>query len=1768
MQQRAKNQLEPFQEQGLDAALARPAEIPLPMALGLALQLARALAPLHAAGIVHGDLRPANLLLAHTGDQVQLKLAAPGRAAAEDAALRPVGRDWAYLAPEQTGRMQRRADHRTDFYSLGVLLYRLLTGELPFQADDPLEWVHCHLARMPVPPHERVASVPAALSALVLKLLAKAPEDRYQSAAGLCADVEECLAQWQAGGAIAPFPLGRHDVAARFEIPSRLYGRGRETAALLAAFDSVATTGTPRLVTVAGPSGVGKSALIETLQPPALARRAHFIAGKFDQYQRDIPYTTLAQAFDGLVRQLLSESDAGIAGWRQAITEALAPNAQLMVSLIPRLELVIGPQPPVPELRPQQAQGRFQLVFRRFVGVFATHAHPLVLVLDDLQWADAATLALLADLATDADMHHLMLVGAYRANDIGDEHPLRRSLGAIRRAGGAVQQIMLGALSVADLAQLAGEALHGPPDEAGPLAQLVWDKTGGNPFFARQFLVALADEKLLQFDAAGGCWRGDLSRIRARGFTDNVADLMVSKHHRLPPETQQALARFACLGNAADAATLAIALQRHASAVRALLQPAEQAGLVCHADDGYAFLHDRVQETAYSLLPEAARPAMHLAIGRQLAAHLSPEALSERVFEVASQLNRGTALVESPQERERIAELNLMAAQRAKGAAAYVAALGYLSAATALLPTDCWERRHALSFAIQLAHAECEFLTGDPAQAEVRLAGLAQRAADLVELAAVACLRGQIFMTLGRLDLCIQVTLDYLHHVGITWSNPPTDDDVRREYETLRQRMGERPIEGLLDLPPMTDRIAAATLNVLNEAFAPACFSDRNLSCLVALRAGLISLEHGNGEASGAAYAMLAAVLASHFGDHQAALRIGEVGVALVERDQVERFKARVSMAFGLSVNFWVQPARSSIDHFQRCIASANRVGDPTYAAYGHHRTTAALLATGAPLAEVQSAAERALDFARRARFGLLTVLNTALLRLALTLRGLTPVFGSFAGPGFDEPGFVRQLEADPQLAYAHCRYWLRALQARYLAGDAAGALAASAKAESLVWMLQSSFEVIEYRTFTALSHAALWDTAAPADRPAHRRAVAASLEPLQRWAANCAENFADRAALVSAELARIEGREAEALRLYEEAIDAARDNGFVHGLAIACECAARFCLARGLKLAGTAYLEQAHHAYAQWGADGKVRQLESQHPPLRIPTARPAAVPMPAGASGLDLLSVAKASQAISGQIVLDELVDTLMRIVLESAGAQTGCLLLPRGEDLVLAAEAAVELQSVRVKRLQRLTPSPEQLPLTLIQYVRRSREAVLLTEASAGHPFTADAYFARQAPQSVLCLPILRQANLVGLLYLENRLANQAFPPERVQVLELLASQAAISLDNARLYADVRDSQARIRRLVDSNIIGIGFWDASGGFTDANDALLAMVGYSRHDLQSGVLNWECITPPEHRDGHARMNAALRASKGAAPVEREFLHKDGSHIPVLIGATFFDDSPDHGVAFVLDLTERALAQERLREQDHALQTARMQLAHVSRLTMLGELVSSIVHEVSQPLGALITSASACARWLATAPPHVAEARSALDNIAADGQRAREVIARIRALIKRQPVRNECLDLNREIQEVLALTEHESRTHGITLRTEFDERLPRVIGDRIQLQQVLLNLILNATEAMSTVNGRVRQLTVVSRCDSASTVIVEVRDTGGGFDATRTEQVFEAFYTTKPDGIGIGLSISRSIVEAHGGRLWASRNEPHGAVFLLTLPVAEAAGAPGAIRA
>jgi PAS domain S-box-containing protein len=1728
-------------------------ETPMEMGefLRVAIGVSAAVRQLHGRGLIHKDLKPANIMIEPSTGKVRLMgFGIASRLPRERQSAEPpefIAGTLAYLAPEQTGRMNRSIDSRSDLYALGVTLYEMLTGTLPFTASDPMEWVHCHIAKQPSPPAERRKGVPRSVSGIITKLLAKTAEERYQTAAGLESDLRRCLAEWDSGRLILEFPLGEHDTPDRLLIPEKLYGRQREVETLLTSFDRVVNSGTPELVLVSGYSGIGKSSVVNELHK-VLVPRGLFASGKVDQYKRDIPYFTLAQAFQSLIRTLLGKSEAELNIWREALREALGPNGLLVVDLVPELKLIIGEQPPVPDLEPQDAQRRFQLVLTRFISVFAQPEHPLALFLDDLQWLSTATLDLLENLLTRSDLRYLMVIGAYRDNEVDATHPLARKLEAIKNAGVRTEEITLAPLAREHLTQLISDALRCEPDRAATLAELVHEKSEGNPFFALQFMSALAEEGLLTFDHDAARWSWDLKRIHAKGYTDNVVDLMVGKLTRLPVETQTALQQLACLGNISEIATLAFIHGTSEEQIHSDLWEAVRLELIVRVEGAYQFVHDRVQEAAYSLIPADQRAAVHLRIGRQLVAHTPPEKREQAIFEIVNQLNRGAPLITARDEGEQLAELNLIAGKRAEASTAYSSALTYLVAGAALLTDDSWERQHELAFALDLHRAECEFLTGARAEAEPRLTALSGRAVTTVERATVTCLRADLYTTLDQSNRGVDVCLDYLRHLGIDWSPHPTEEEARREYERIWSQLGGRPIEGLVDLPLMSDPASLATLDVLTKLGPAAFFTDFNLHALVACRAINLSLEHGYSDGSCPHFEWLAAVAGSYFGDYQAGLRFGQLGYDLVEKRGLKRFEARTYNNLAVQVLPWTRHIKAVRDLLRRAFATANKIGDLTFAAYSCANLNSNLLAAGDPLVEVQREIEHGLAFVQKAQFGFVVDLISPQLGLVRTLRGLTAKFGSFDDKQFDELRLERRFAGNPNLAPAEQGYWIRKLQAHFMAGDYASAVEASSRAEKLVGAWQTAPETAEHHYYGALSQAASYDSAQPEERQQHLDALAAHHRRLEVWAVNCPENFANRAALVGAEIARIEGRLLDAEHLYEKAIRSARANGFVHHEALANELAGRFYAARGFEQIAELYLRNARQCYLSWGAEGKVRQLDELYPKLRKEELAPDAHrTIGESIEHLDLSTVLKISQAVSGEIVLENLIDTLLRTAIEHAGAERGLLILPRGAELRIQAEATTGGSSVTLE-LRDAPISSAELPEAIIQYAARTQESVMLDDASARGSFFNDKYIRRAHARSILCLPLIKQGRLVALLYLENNLAANVFTPARIAVLNVLVSAAAISLENSRLYRDLQEREAKIRRLVDANIVGVLISNLEGPIFEANDAFLQMVRYTRDDVIAGRLGWKDLTPPEWHAVTEQAVAQLRTTGTCEMYEKEYFRSDGSRVPVLVAATVIGDTRNETVAFVLDLTER----KRAEEERERLRQAQADLAYMSRIITVGELAASLAHEIKQPIAAAMTNARTCARWLQRDQPDIAEACEAASRVVKDTTRAAEIINRVRSLYRRDTPQRELVDLNEIVREMMVLLQDEANRYSIPIRGELTQGLPKVVADRVQLQQVMMNLMLNGIEAMKDTGG---ELTVTSRLTEEGQLVISVSDSGVGLPQEKPDRIFEAFFTTKAQGTGMGLSISRTIAESHSGRLWASANTGRGATFHFSLP-------------
>jgi PAS domain S-box-containing protein len=1734
----------------LDRILEEQKENPIDLAsfLRIAIGLAEAIGQAHGRSLIHKDVKPENVIVDDTGGVWLTGFGIASRLPRERQIPAPpeiIAGTLAYMAPEQTGRMNRSVDTRSDLYSLGVTLYQMLTGVLPFNATEPLEWVHCHIARQPVPPVD-LHTLPEPLSAIIMKLLAKNAEERYQTAAGLQADLRRCLAEWQLNGCTDPFPLGTDDLSDRLLIPEKLYGREREVGTLLAAFDRVVAHGTAELVLVSGYSGVGKSSVVNELHKVLVPPRGLFAAGKFDQYKRDIPYATLAQAFQTLVLQILVKSEAEVDRWRQALMEAVGPYGQLIINLIPEVELVIGKQPPVAELPPQEARSRFQSVFKRFLGAFATPQHPLALFLDDLQWLDAATLELLERLIIDSDLKHVLLIGAYRDNEVSSSHPLMHTLAAVRDAGARTQEIVLAPLGPEDVGRLVSDSLRCERTSAGPLAQLVYEKTGGNPFFAIQFLTALAEEGMIRLDRDRAAWVWDLERIRGKGYSDNVVDLMVSKLRRLSGTTQTALQRLACLGNVAEVATLCTVFGQSEIDVHSAHLEAARTGLIFLIEGFYVFPHDRIQEAAYALIPKSQLAAAHLRIGRALLASLTKEGLADHLFDVANQFNRGAELLIDHNEKVQVAGIDLRAGRKAKESAAYASAREYFSSGMALLDESDWSSQYELTFRLWLERAECELLTGDFDRAGQLIEQLLLREKSTVDEAAGYHLKVQLHILRGETQETVNTALACLRQFGIEMPVHPTEAQVRAEYDAVWQALDGRTIESLIDLPMMTDPELQAAMKVLSVVAAPSYFIDFRLFCFLACLMARLSIQYGMSEDSANAYCNLGVILGSAFHRYDEGNRFGKLACDVVEKHGFISIRAKVYVVFAI-VAGWSEPIGTAIDFARAGFLAARECGDPAFGCYGLSEIIMYLNLRNDPLDVVWRESEMAMDFASKMRYDDGAAMFISQQRFIAAMQGRTAKFSTFSDSKFDEVTFEAQLAGGRNPTVA-CWYWIIKLKARFLSGDYAGALATAAKAEQLRWSAIGRIEMLDYVFYSALTVAALYNTASADEQRAWHELLASHREQLREWAETFPPTFADKHALVLAEIARIEKRDADAPRFYERAIDLAREHGYVQNEGQACELAGQYYLARGLDTSGYAHLRTARNCYDRWGAHGKVKQLDERYPRLREEQTPTSQVMIGPPIGQLDLDTVVKSSQAISSEMVLPRLIEKLVRIAVENAGAERGLLILVRDGEPRIEAEATTSPGEIEVVVRQAATLSSDLLQSAL-HFVIRTQESVLLDDASADDVYSKDEYVRRKRSRSVLCVPIVKQARLIGVLYLENNLAPFVFTPDRVAVLQLLASQAAISLENATLYTDLQLQVGLLQRLP------VSAWTLKPDGTPdfVNQVWLEFSGQTLDFIRSHPEAWMTAVHPEDREMAARSFwEGVHSGQDFAFETRSLRACDGAYRWHLQQAVVLRDAEGKVLKFVGTTTDI----DDQKRTEEALRQAQGDLARINRVTTMGELTASLAHEINQPITGTITNANVVLRWLGHEQPDLDEVRAAVTRIRRDVQRAAEIVARIRSQFEKSSENLAALDVNEMIAGTVALLRGEAMRYNITVRLELAADLPEIAGDRVQLQQVAMNLIVNSIEAMKDFDGKREMIFRSQRADNGQ-ILVSVSDTGPGFPPDRAEQIFDPFFTTKPHGTGMGLRISRSIVESHGGRLWAEGAPGRGATFHLNLPAA-----------
>ncbi|GAA3973861.1 diguanylate cyclase [Allohahella marinimesophila] len=1412
--------------------------VPLAEFLPLALSIVDALMAVHQKGVIHKDINPSNIVWNSATKQVKLidfglSTELTQERSRVDSPAQLVG-TLAYLAPEQTGRMNRAIDYRSDYYALGMTFYELLTGQLPLASNDPLEWVHWHIARTASPPHIINPAIPAVLSDIVLKLIAKTAENRYASLSGLRHDLQACHDQLRTRGEIVAFDIATHDIADTLHLPQQLYGREAALGTLLSAFDTM-LEGQKSLVSVTGPAGIGKSSLVRELLKPIVAQRGFFVEGKFDQLDKGAPYASLVQAFRALIQMLLAKSDEQIAEWRTRLLEAVGPNAGVVADVIPELAWIIGTPTVVPALSAAENRNRFTVTFQAFVKVFCNTDHPLVIFLDDVQWADLSSLKLIEQLMRDPTTHHLQILVAYRDDEVTASAPVSALFRALESTDLHVTRISLNPLEQCDVEALLAEALHCKRETVGALAQLVVEKTLGNPYFINQFLHSLYQQSLLSFSQAAMQWTWDTDQIAQAGITDNVIELMVDKLREFPEEAQHLLCVAACIGNEFDLESLAAISRMRVPHAAATLLSMLRSGLLLPLNDAYKwtphlnwqqlengkaalgadtalpryrFAHDRVQQAAYSLLPSASKAGIHYQIGNALGQDEGYQNRGNTLFEVAKHFYLARTLFTTSEDRLRYVDIQFKAGQRAKSSAAFGPAMRYYRRGLSLLPENSWKAHYSLTLQLHTGFAEMAYINGDYTDMHATIDNALKQTTDQLDQVPLFEIRILALIAQHQSAGAVTEAVDTLRRLGIALPDHPEQSDIEHALGETTALLASTSPQALADLPLMTDPQYLAAIRIMNRILSASYQSSPQLFPILVFIMVQLSCRHGNTQGSTYAYATYGIISCGFLGDYETGYRFGKLALKLVDQLSAENFRAKSSYVFAAFLQHWKEPIADTLPVLRDSYQSGLATGDFEFAGWAAMMTGVHAFFAGETLPEIEKVSKEHWSVIDQLKQ------QTAYLHFSIFLQAIANLQNdsdhstSLTGSYFDEHASVQIfLEAGDRTAL-FIVYFNR-LVLSYLMGDHPGAAQAATEGELYLDGVVSSAYVPLFYFYAALAGLA---------QSRETEKLQNCIDKMAVWAKHSPVNYEHRLALLTAELARISGDHSLAtIEVYQSAIDTARKRGFLQDEALGNELLAAFFEQQEQPDFVQLYLTKAYHLYRFWGAEAKLWQLRTQYQSFarqlevshqeNLPGFMDISHAQPA--SALDSMSVIKASQAISSEIQFERLLQKLMTVVIENAGARRGYLLLANENDTTGVCEWTIEAEAVmgEMVEVQLSRPidfsSDQSLPTTILQYVARTREPVILGETMPSSQFSSDPYLQHKQPASVLCAPILRRSTILGMIYLENSLASNAFTPEHMQTIQFLAAQTAISLENASLYSHLEARVAqRTRELNEAN------------------------------------------------------------------------------------------------------------------------------------------------------------------------------------------------------------------------------------------------------------------------------------------------------------------------------------------------------------------------------
>jgi predicted ATPase/signal transduction histidine kinase/tRNA A-37 threonylcarbamoyl transferase component Bud32 len=1703
-------------------------KLELKQVLSIAIQIVKALASLHSHHIVHKDIKPGNIIInLKTGITKLTDLSIASQLSQETPQIVNAGHlegSLAYISPEQTGRMNRVLDYRSDFYSLGVTLYEMLSGKLPFEGSDTLELIYCHIAKQPVEVNELNAALPKEVAAIVMKLMAKNAENRYQTAKGLLADLEICKQQLSTGK-IKDFIPGSLDVLSQMLIPQKLYGRENQVSLLLQAFDRV-SQGKCEIILVSGYSGIGKSSVVNEINKPITRSKGFFISGKFDQFQRNIPYASLQQAFSQLMQQLLTQTATKLAQWRQKILEAVEANGQCIIDVIPELESIIGYQPDVPTLTPTESQNRFTRVFCRFINVFAKKEHPLVIFLDDLQWVDAGTLKLVQALTTNTESKYLLVIGAYRDNEVTSTHPLIQTVRKLEKNNIAINHVNLQPLSLNNIIQLLGDTLNNTQNniyKLTSLGELLFNKTGGNPFFLTQILITLYQEKQLQFNFSTVTWQWNLQEIQAIGITDkSIVELVADRIKILPHTTQEILRIAACIGNQFTLDVLSIVINKSTALTATELYPALQSGLILPLNDAYKiplvineeytllqnelkskiarvsykFLHDRVQQAAYSLIPEENRQETHLKIGQLLLSATTSESITDSILDIVNQLNEGQNLLTKQTEKLELAKLNLMAGKKAKLATAYEASVRYLNIGLELITVDSWHSDYTLTLSLHVEAAEAEYLIGNFDTSTHLVNITLKKAITTLDKVKLYEIKIQTLMAQNQMSEVVNVGVTFLNELGVKLPNKANNFHVILGLLQTQLVLFGRKVEDLVLMPEMTDPYKLAAMQILLFVGTAAAQAGSAIFLPAVLTMVKLSIKYGNSPFSAYGYGVYGLILCDKFNSITTGYKFGNLSLNILSKLNSDLLKAKIYFLFNSNIQFYKEPLGDSIANLLEGVQSGLYVGDIEFIGYCATTLCNHSFFVGENLETLTIKIASYIDLMKSLKLESLVTATGIFQQTVLNLYSSSnPLM--LRGNAFDE--LTMKSEVEKNYSYKGYFYFCKAFLA-YIFNDYQTAISCAITTEETH---ANNVGFIFYNVnnlFYSLSLLAQFNTVTYPEQKKYLSQVKANQEQMKKWAEHAPYNFQHKYEIVEAEKARVLGQVNVAMNLYDSAIAGASTNGYTQEQAIFNEIAAKFYLELGKANIAKIYMTEAYYGYVRWGAMTKVEDIEKRYPNLIIVNAvdcsdSPYQLDSTATQSGilvttysktksniknkvLDLTSVIKASQAISSEILLDKLLTKLLLIVIENAAAQKGCLILSKGDELFIEA-IKNELEDVSLSSIA--VEKSEDIPLSLINYVAATQSDVVLASAISEMIYQSDPYIRRHQVKSVLCVPVFNQGKSIGILYLENNLAIGTFTSERVELLKFIMSQAAISLENSRLYQQAQDTAKQLE-------------------ASLNTLTTTQLQLVQSEKMSTLGNLVAGIGHEINNPIGFINGNLQPAKDYVRDLLDLINLYQYHYPQPI----------------IDIINKI--------QDIDLEYLREDLPNL--IASMQEGINRI-HDVSMSLR---TFSRADAQKPVTCSIH-------------------EIINSTILILKH---RLKASESHPAIEVILNYGE-----------------LPPISCFPGQLSQVLMNLVANAIDALQDSNikrsfeeikinpNRITITTAISIDEQY--ILIKIEDNGIGMTQSIKEKIFDYLYTTKGVGKGTGLGLaiaSQIIVEKHSGRIDVNSTPGQGSEFIIQLPL------------